>query len=110
MPIATPAKLIDSILGNWRAEVIYLMNYARNANLWFDTFQYEIIHEEAGEIVEQIFQKYEAINVRLKRSRRDRILKNTSMEDFNKIFEQNKIWNFKKAMLKDDKALTLVRW
>ena len=86
------------------------MNYARNANLWFDTFQYEIIHEEAGEIVEQIFQKYEAINVRLKRSRRDRIVKNTSMEDFNKIFDQNKIWNFKKAMLKDDKALTLVRW
>ena len=32
------------------------------------------------------------------------------MEDFNKIFEKNKIWNFKKAMFKDDKALTLARW
>ena len=63
------------------------MNYARNSNLWFDTFQYEIIHEEAGEIVEQICQKYEAINVRLKRNRRDRIIKQTSMEDFNSVFE-----------------------
>ena len=63
------------------------MNYARNSNLWFDTFQYEILHEEAGEIVEQIFQKYDAINTRLKRTNRERIMKQTSMEDFNVIFE-----------------------
>ena len=59
------------------------MNYARNANLWFDTFDRELIKEEPGEIVERICNKYEGINERLKRNRQDRIIKRTSMEDFN---------------------------
>ena len=42
-PKATSSNLIDNIMGNWRAEVLYLMNYARNANLWFDTFDREIL-------------------------------------------------------------------
>ena len=86
------------------------MNYARNANLWFDTFEYEILHEEAGEIVNSICKKYEAINERLKRNRTDRIIKRTAMEDFDKIFETNKEWNFKKAILESDKTIALVRW
>ena len=94
-PRTTSSSLIDKILGNWRAEVIYLMNYARNANLWFDTFEYEIIHEEAGNIVNAIYNKYEAINDRLQRNNNDRILHRTSMQDFNKIFETGKDWNFK---------------
>ena len=69
LPKATSTKLIDNILGNWRTEVLYLMNYARNANLWFDTFDREILEEEAGGIVERICNKYEAINERLKRNR-----------------------------------------
>ena len=43
-PRATSATLIDQIMGKWRTEVIYLMNYARNANLWFDTFELISLH------------------------------------------------------------------
>ena len=110
LPKATGTRLLDSIMGRWRTEILYLMNYARNANLWFDTFEYEILHEEAGEIVNSICKKYEAINERLKRNRTDRIIKRTAMEDFDKIFETNKEWNFKKAILESDKTIALVRW
>ena len=42
-----------------------------------------------------IYNKYEAINDRLQRNNNDRILHRTSMQDFNKIFETGKDWNFK---------------
>ena len=61
LPRSTPHALINIMMDCWSAETVAVQSYVRNANLWMESYRFEIYNGEVDELYSSIRERYKAI-------------------------------------------------